>query len=76
MKPSHINDLRTSTVHNAWTSTVTQRVLFGGHHEFCETQEFKALKEGFDYQLQEGHGKHGPTLLQVSTLAICPRRQH
>lgn len=33
-----------------------------------------ALKEGFDYQLQEGN-RDGPALLQVSALPV-PTRHH
>lgn len=76
VQPAHIPATRTPAVHNVWTSIITQRVLFGGQYEMCETQEFKALKEGFDYQLQDGNTHDGPTLLQVSTLLVPACCQH
>lgn len=70
-QPSHISDTRTPAVHDVWTSTITQRVLFGSLYEICKTQEFKALKEGFDYKL-EGDHDYEATLIRVSS-SIVPR---
>lgn len=69
-------DTRTAAGHAVWTNTITQRVLFGGQCQVCETQEFRALKEGFDYQLQEGSSRRDPTLLQVSIAITYKWSQH
>lgn len=64
-QPRHIDPKRTPAGHDAWTGIITQCVLFGGS-EFCSSQEFDALKSGFDYQLSRS--EDGDRLRSVSTL--------
>lgn len=73
-QPRHIDVKRTSAEHDAWTSTITQRVLFGGQSDICQTKEFNALKEGFNYHLRRI--EDDKWLTGVSTLLAIAHTQH
>lgn len=72
-KPSHRDSRRTPTEHDTWTSAITQSVLFG-RSDICQTQEFEALREGFNYQLRpyDDGPRRSEVLSGVSALLAVP----